>query len=64
MMTGFFAEAEELHGLLLRLIAVDFTYAEEQPGAGPALSAEASRMADVLVGAMVVERVGKQQNSL
>ena len=48
----------------MRLVAVNLPHAVQHPGAGSHLAAEAARMAHVLMAALVVERVGQQQNSL
>jgi len=63
-MSSFFAETHQLNGLHLRFVTVDFTYALEHSSASSFLSAEASRVADVLVSALVVERICQKENRL
>lgn len=59
-----FAVAQELERLLVRLVAVDLAHRAEHPVAGARLAPEAARMAHLLVAALVIERVGQQQDGL
>lgn len=63
-MATLFAETEKLDDLLMWLVAVNFADAAEHSETGSTLSTEASRMADMLMGALIVERVGQQQDRL
>jgi hypothetical protein len=64
-MARLFTETQKFHDfLVLRLVAVNLPDATQHPAAGPALSAEAPGVAHVLMLALVVERIGQQQNRL
>ncbi len=64
MVTSLFAETEKLDNLLMWLVAINFADAAEHSETGPTLSTETSRMADMLMGALIVERIGQHQDRL
>jgi hypothetical protein len=64
-MPRLFTETQEFHDfLVLRLVAVNLPDATQHPATGTGLSAEAPRVAHMLMLALVVERIGQQQNRL
>ena len=54
----FLIEGQVFDAFEMRLVTVDLAEAGQHPGASTHLPPEAARMTHVLVGALVVERIG------